>query len=507
MEPVSPSTMAEDRRETESPAAGLSALRVAQRSWAAQSVNERLKVVRRARELLAERAEALANMSAALRGRPTAEALSAEVLPLLEAHRFLEREGGGLLAPKRLGKRGRPFWLNAVTTEIRREPRGIVLVVGPGNYPLLIPGVQILQALAAGNGVAFKPAPGTGALIAAFRERWIAGGLPPALLQILPEAAGVVHEVIRAGVDFVVLTGSATVGETVLKSCAERLTPSVMELSGCDAVIVCEDADVELAAKALAFGLRINAGATCIAPRRVYVARRIAERLEAHLTREVQRTEEFPAPDHLVEQCQRLLADAGQRNAAVLTGGLREGVIMLPLVISGGAGCRAMPDEEVFAPVLILTFVETVDEAIALARSSAYALGASIFSRDEKSALRLAERLNAGVVSINDLIVPTADPRIPFGGRGRSGFGVTRGEEGLLTMTIPKVITSTRGRSRPHFAAVGDNETELFAGYIAAAHSGDWKQYGKGVRRLWRALKSFGLSKRQERSHDSSHDK
>jgi aldehyde dehydrogenase (NAD+) len=180
--------------------------------------------------------------------------------------------------------------------------------------------------------------------------------------------------------------------------------------------------------------------------------------------------------------------------------------MMLPLVISGGAESGALLDEEIFAPVLVLTFVDSDEEAIALARRSAYALGASVFSRNEESARRIAGRLNAGVVLINDMIVPTADPRLPFGGRARSGFGVTRGAEGLLTMTIPKVVTFTKGRSRPHFAPVGDTEAELFAGYIAAAHAGGWAQRWAGIRRLWAALKAFSMAKRQKRSHDSPHE-
>ncbi|RYD76393.1 MAG: aldehyde dehydrogenase family protein, partial [Verrucomicrobiaceae bacterium] len=390
--------------------------------------------------------------------------------------------------------------------EIHREPRGAVLVIGPGNYPLLLPGVQILQALAAGNGVLFKPAPGTGDLAAALRDVWVAGGLPSDLFQILPEATDAVHEVIGAGVDFVVLTGSAAVGEAVMKSCAERLTPSVMELSGCDAVIICEDAEVELAAQALAFGLRLNGGATCIAPRRVFVARRIAERLEAHLTRQLSTTAAFPAPAALVEQCKHLLNDADARAAAVLAGGLQDGHLMLPLVISGGAESRAQLDPEIFAPVLVITFVDTVEEAITLSQRCAYALGASVFSRNEVEARRIAGRLNAGVVLINDLVAPTADPRIPFGGRKRSGFGVTRGAEGLLTMTVPKVITSTHGTRRPHFAPVGEAEAGLFAGYIQTAHAGEWRQRWNGLRQLWKALKTFSRTKKAQPSHDFSHE-
>lgn len=480
----------------------VSAAHEGQRSWALWPVAKRLGIVRRARESIALRAVEFARISAALRERPVTEVLSAEVLPLLEAHRFVEREGKRLLAPQKLGRRGRPFWLRAVDTEIHREPRGVVLVIGPGNYPLLLPGVQILQALAAGNSVLFKPAPGTLAVAEMLRDVWVEAGLPAGCFEVLSEQADAVHEVIRAGVNLVVLTGSAPVGEAVLKTCAETLTPSVMELSGCDAVIVREDADVELTARALAFGLRINNGATCIAPKRVFVARRLAEPLEARLARLLEGERLFELTGRFAEKCRKLLAEAEHREASVLAGGLRDGRLMLPLVISGGRQSRTQMEGEIFGPVLVITFVDDDEEAVALARCSAYALGASVFSRDEGAARCVAERLNAGVVLINDLIVPTADPRIPFGGRGRSGFGVTRGEEGLLAMTVPKVISVSKGRSRPHFSAVEDTEIDLFAGYIATAHGVGWRQRWGGMLRLWRGLRTFNRGRRQSTSCD-----
>ena len=119
------------------------------RSWFATSA-----------DLIAEHAGQLAEASASARLRPTLESLTAEVLPLAEACRFLEREAGKLLAPLRLGKRGLPLWLAGVRSEIQREPFGVVLIIGPGNYPLLLPGVQLIQALVAGNAVLLKPGVG-----------------------------------------------------------------------------------------------------------------------------------------------------------------------------------------------------------------------------------------------------------------------------------------------------------------------------------------------------------
>jgi acyl-CoA reductase-like NAD-dependent aldehyde dehydrogenase len=186
-----------------------------------------------------------------------------------------------------------------------------------------------------------------------------------------------------------------------------------MELSGEDAVLVLADADLDLVMRALRFGTRWNGGNTCIAPRRVLVVESIASELQA-----------------------RLLG-AG-----------------LP-----GLLFRRIPEER----------------AADILNSARYALGVSIFSRDIAKARALAERIKSGFVLINDLIVPTADPRMPFGGVKASGFGVTRGDEGLLEMTFPHVIAVRRGRWRPHFDPLSGDAARLFSFYILAVH-GNWSR-------------------------------
>ena len=152
-----------------------------------------------------------------------------------------------------------------MTVEIRREPVGVVLVVGPSNYPLFLPSVQALQALAAGNAVLIKPAPGTSSALAVFLQCVERAGFDPSLLQVLDDDPSAVEMLSHLGVNKVVMTGSAATGRAILFQCAENLTPTSLELSGSDPVLVRSDANIDLAARALAFGLRLNAGATCIA--------------------------------------------------------------------------------------------------------------------------------------------------------------------------------------------------------------------------------------------------
>ena len=465
--------------------------REAQRQWGGVSLRRRLSILRRAREVFAADAERLAELSAATRERPVAEVLASEVLPMLEAIRYLEHAAESLLKPQILGSKWRPLWLAAVRSEIHREPLGVVLIVAPSNYPLLLAGVQALQALAAGNAVLIKPAPGCSAVAAAFCDLLYAAGLPANTCLSLGDSADEVETSFREGVDKVVLTGSAETGRTVLRLAAETLTPVVAELSGCDAMLVCEDADLELTTDALLFALRLNNGATCIAPRRIYVARRIAENLEANLATAVAQLPQAPAPQAMARRLQPLIADALERGAEFISGGDRESSLVFPITLSGVSKDSKLLNEEVFAPVLSLVIYDSLEEAVELVNGCAFGLGASIFTCDVAAAKRLASQLKVGVITINDVIMPTADPRLPFGGRRRSGFGVTRGAEGLLEMTAVKVITSTRGKSRPHYRPARDGEAALFAGYISAVHAGSWRLRWQGVQRLWRAAQSL----------------
>jgi acyl-CoA reductase-like NAD-dependent aldehyde dehydrogenase len=272
----------------------------------------------------------------------------------------------------------------------------------------------------------------------------------------------------------------------------------VAELSGCDAFLIREDADLELATRALLFGLRLNDSATCIAPRRVFVARRLAERLEAQLASALADEPRMVASAALSTRLRPLLAGALSTGATLLSPELRvfessrakahaDELLELPLVLSGCHPGMQLLKEDIFAPVLSLVIFDTDEEAVAQIRRCSYALGAAIFSRDIAAAQKLSAAIPAGFITINDVIFPTADPRLPFGGRGRSGFGVTRGAEGLLEMTQVKVVTTSRGKSRPHFDPPGAAEEKLFLAWIAAAHGARGTRW-PALRKLWDAL-------------------
>jgi acyl-CoA reductase-like NAD-dependent aldehyde dehydrogenase len=391
------------------PIVDISEVRNAQSLWARQSVRERLRIIRRLRQLIAEKAHLLAGATAAVSDRPLSEKLVSEVLPLADACKWLERNAAAILAPRRFGRRGRPFWLAGSTFQIQRAPLGVVLIIGPQNYPLFLPIVQSLHALAAGNAALIKPAPDTRFIISAFCRLAEQAGIDRSLLVALPENERTVDRALRAGVENVVFTGSSANGRAILAKLAFTNTPAIMELSGQDAVVVLADADLDLVIPALQFGKRLNDGETCIAPKRIIV--------------------EEPVANEFVTR----ISSTALRN------------IPIQRVRDADAALRAVDEDE-------------------------FGLGASIFSRDIRKARHFAGLIKTGFVTINDLIVPTADPRMPFGGIKSSGFGVTRGEEGLLAMTFPHVVFLRRGKQRRHYEEPSESDASIFTAAIQLFH-------------------------------------
>lgn len=441
---------------------------LARKQWASASVRERLRIIRRLRVLIADNADSLGACVAAVSDRPIAEKLVSEVLPLADACRWLERNAARVLAPRRHGRRSRPLWLRGVDFEVQRRPFGDVLVIGPGNYPLLLPAIHALHALVAGNAVRLKPAPGTRHVALAFARLASEAGLNPALIEILDDTDDAAREAIADGADKVIFTGSSGNGRDVLAQLAKTNTPSVMELSGEDPVVVLQDADLDLVVRALSFGTRLNAGQTCIAPRRIIAVEPVAEALANH-------------PGSACTPRARLGALAGPPNpagAAALfprMSASRKWEMPPARERAAGSGARALPIE----------IARDEDHAVELANSAESALGASLFTRDPVRARKLAARIHTGFVTINDIIVPTADPRMPFGGVKASGFGTTRGAEGLLEMTFPHVIAIRHGGSHLHFNEPSADDARLFSAWLRVSHG---RHRLRAIPELFRAL-------------------
>ena len=472
--------------------------RRAQQRWAAVGVAQRLDIIQNFRSALAERGSDLARTVELTRSGGLAETLSAEILPLADACRFLQDEATTLLRPRKLKARDRPLWLFGTSSEVQREPLGVVLIIAASNYPLLLPGVQTIQALVAGNAVLLKPGRNCSKAAKALVDLLVDCGLPNDLVVVLDESPATAQWAMDAGVDKVLLTGSLATGREVLARLVPNVTPAIVELSGCDAVFVLPNADLDLVARALAFGLRLNGGATCIAPRRVFVPKSRLYTLQQHLERALTDSPVVEVDSTIAALVTDLVTEAEADGATMACGEIPNETSMRPLVVTNASPDMRLLRTDVFAPVVSLVGVDDAEEALLLDAQCPYALGATVFG-PAAEASSFAQRVEAGVIVVNDMIAPTADPRLPFGGRGWSGFGSTRGAEGLLELTAPRVVIERKARTHPHFETLQPDDERLFESYLKASHSRRWSDRFHGWRSLIRDLRHKSRVAKEEK--------
>jgi acyl-CoA reductase-like NAD-dependent aldehyde dehydrogenase len=346
---------------------------------------------------------------------------------------------------------------------IRSAPRGVVCVISPWNFPFELAMIPAITALTAGNAVILKPtsaAPMVGDLIetlfnTAFRDF-------PGLAQVV-QGPGRVGSVVATaeGVDFVVFTGSTSVGRRLQVELAPLLRPSLLELGGCDPMIVCEDANLERAANAAVFGRFCNNGQVCASVKRVYVhaavARPFVERVLAHVRILKVGPHTDPAADlgplandRSIGNLRSLLHDALDKGAKLEIGGfpaIQSGWYWPPTVLSGMDHSMRIMKEEAFGPILPIQTVETDEEAIQLAHDNEYGLDAYVFSSDLERAHHIANALDAGSVDINEVIVNYVIRDLPFGGVKQSGLNRYHGRTGLQLFTNQKGMVIDDGRN------------------------------------------------------------
>jgi acyl-CoA reductase-like NAD-dependent aldehyde dehydrogenase len=459
--------------------------------WRRTTIRERLGPVRELRRLLVRECDALCEAVRQDIGKPAQETIGGEILPLADACQFLEREAASVLRPRRVPRRSRPVWFWGQKDTVYRRPRGVVAVIGTWNYPLILNGVQIVQALTAGNGVVWKPsevAPASADVLQSLLQR---AGFPPGLVQTLPATREGGPALIEADIDHVVFTGGVAAGRQIARRLGERLITSALELSGCDPMFVLADAEVSLAAPALWFGATLNRGQTCIGSRRAFVHRSLYE----ELTRALEPWAAAAAPVRLAlasqaRQAERMVEDALEKGARLLAPARAAGgdeAHFRPTVLLDADPNMEVCRDASFAPLLAIVPFDDLQQALEANAACPFGLGASIFTSNLKMAEELARKLRTGMVAVNDVIAPTAHPATPFGGLGESGWGVTQGPEGLLELTVPQVVSVKSGLFRPHYdmATRGPGGQEgLLRGLLRFCH-------GRGLLERWRGLRQL----------------
>lgn len=422
--------------------------REAQRAWSRRSVRERVAALRPAVDFLAEHVEALADQIHGENGKPRVEAIGHEILPAIAYLRWLERSAPDVLA----SATRRLTWLPHRGCEVARRPFGVVLSIAPWNIPFFIPFSQALAALAAGNAVVTKPSevtPDTAAWIA----RVLAPcDLPSDLFQCVPGDGAVGAALVAARPDLVCFTGSLATGRRVMAACAAHPIPCSLELGGVDAAIVRADADLEYAASTIAWGATFNHGQVCASVERLIADERVCDDLLDRIAAKMERINPFEDAGRITfgpqrQVLERHLADARARGLTLLTGGhfVSSERLQPTLVTGAGVEAAAVWREESFGPILAATTCRDDAHAIATHNDTDFGLTASIFGRDLTASRRMAGALRAGNVAINELgATHYAQPELPWGGVGASGFGRSHGPEGLLAVTWSQVTDTSR---------------------------------------------------------------
>jgi acyl-CoA reductase-like NAD-dependent aldehyde dehydrogenase len=410
----------------------------------------------------------LAELVRAETGKPLAEA-ELEILLAVVHIDWAARHARRVLRSRRVAS-GLISINQAATLEY--QPFGVVGVIGPWNYPVFTPIGALACALAAGNAVVFKPSEFTPAV-----GRWLVGAFAEIVpeqpvLQLVTGFGATGHHLARSGVDKLSFTGSAATARKVMTACAENLTPLVAECGGKDALLVGADADLDAAADACAWGAMSNAGQTCIGVERVYVVEDVYHTFLEKLTERVTRLR--PGEDReadygpmtmpgQIEVIERHIADALARGGRPVVGGI--GSIRAPYV--GPVILADVPEEsravtdETFGPTVTVTPVADLDEGVALANASRYALGASVFAGDRKDAMRAARSLHSGMTSINGVMSYAGIPSLPFGGSGESGFGRVSGADGLREFARPTSIARQRMKPLANLTSFTRTDADL----------------------------------------------
>ena len=431
--------------------------RAAQTWWSRLDFSGRERWLKDWKKLIARRAGELAEVVSQETGKPADDALL-EVMLAVEELDWAARNAAKVLGRHKVrsGLAGANL-----ASSVGYEPLGVIGVIGPWNYPVYSPMGSIAFAMAAGNAVVFKPSeltPGVGMWLA---ESWQTLAPNQPVLQVVTGDDSTVAALCRSRLDKIAFTGSASAAKKVLAACAESLTPAIIEGGGKDAMIVHVDAKLDRAAEAAVFGAMGNSGQTYAGIERVYVAESVYDKFLELVVAKAKRLK--PGGDRgasygpmtneaQVEVVRAHLRDALARGGKAIVGGLesfREPYIE-PIILVDVPENSSAVTEETLGPVVVINKVTDLEEAIQRANATPYGLGASIFTRDLRTAQWAARRLRAGVITINSVMGFAGVAALPFGGTGESGFGRVHGDDGLREFARAKSITRQRFRSPLH---------------------------------------------------------
>ncbi|MDB4951047.1 MAG: aldehyde dehydrogenase family protein [Gemmatimonadetes bacterium] len=418
---------------------------------------QRIAKLKRLKAAIVARRGELAEAMRADFGKHPAEVEVTEIHPALDevnhAIRHLKRWMKPLRAPT-------PVLLTGTFSELRSEPKGVVLILAPWNYPFGLMAAPLVAAVAAGNCAVLRPSekvPHTSAVVA----RLVADVFDPAEVAVVGGGIPVADALLELPFDHVFFTGSTAVGRKVMAAAARHLASVTLELGGKSPVIVDEEADVAAAARRVAWGKFVNAGQTCIAPDYVLVhhsrERAFLDALKATIAAFYGATEEERrrTPDF----CRIVDAGAHRRLSALLEASLAAGAVVetggasdaaeryiSPTVLSGVAEDSPAMRDEIFGPILPVLAYRRLDDVIETVRRGGKPLAMYLFCGRAENRERVLRGTTAGATVVDNVLLHYANPHLPFGGVGESGLGSYHGEFGFRAFSHQRAVMRQRGR-------------------------------------------------------------
>ncbi len=442
--------------------AAVGGAREAARVWSAMDFGQRAKTLLSARDQFLAHCEELVELICNENGKPRLEAM-VEITYVCDVLTFYAKQARRFLKPQRVT----PHLLRNKRVTVHYQPRGVIGMITPWNFPLILTIGEAVPALAAGNAVVIKPSEWT-PLIAArgaelMHNAFRAAGAPAEILQIV-NGYGDAGSALIDEADMIAFTGSVRTGKLVAERAAKRLIPVSLELGGKDPMIVLGDADLERAANAAVWGAFTNSGQVCISVERVYVEDAVADEFTRRVVEKTRALRQgFDAGEAAtdrrvdigaitfpkqVETIEEHIRDARERGAQVLAGGGRNtnlsGRYFEPTVLANVNHSMKVMTDETFGPVLPIMRVKNADEALRLANDSIYGLNASVFTGDKAKGERIAAQVEAGITCVNDVIAGFGVTDAPSGGIKESGIGKRHGAEGIRRFCHQQVIVTDR---------------------------------------------------------------
>jgi acyl-CoA reductase-like NAD-dependent aldehyde dehydrogenase len=463
--------------------------RAAQPGWEALGFEARAQVLNRCQKWVIDNSDRIIETIVSETGKAWEDAQVAEIGYAASAFGFWAKNAEKYLADERV-KTASPF-VKGRKLILRHVPVGVVGVIGPWNYPLTNSFGDCIPAIAAGNSVILKPSEVTPLTALLMGECVRECGLPDGVYQVAPGFGETGAAMIDA-VDFLMFTGSTATGKKVMERAARTLTPVALELGGKDPMLVCADADLERAANAAVHYSMQNAGQTCISTERVYVEAPVYDEFVSLVTKKVGELRQgaprgpgsvdlgaviHPPQSDIVEAHVR---DAVDKGARVVAGGKRlddGGHFYEPTLLLDVDHTMTAMTEETFGPTLPIMKVADADEGVRLSNDSAYGLQASVWSKDVAKGERLARRIEAGAVTVNDAQVNYVALELPMGGWKSSGMGSRHGADGIRKYTKKQAIVVTRFAPKRdlHMLPYSAKRTKLLARALKLV-------YGRGKR-------------------------